>query len=92
MLIPPVHDTIGYSRIYDLHTLVGDEYTITKPTNIVSKYFPSPNLNLLTNMTYYLETETNTFNLSIQNINYTFLLSDNKTKQIILPILLLSTT
>ena len=88
-LVPPVYDTISYSRVYDLHTLVGKEFSVTtKPINIVSKYFPTAHINLLANCTYFIKTETNTLELIIGNIRYNFLLGDSKTKQIVLPILI----
>ena len=88
ILLPSVYDLGGFSRVYDLHELVGKEFTFTKPVNIISHYFPSPSIQTTANVTYSIDPLANTILLKINNIDYTYQLADSVTKQIVIPILL----
>lgn len=86
--LPSIYDLGGFSRVYDLHSMVAKEFPITKPQNIVSHYFPAPFIQTTTNVTYQVDALSNTINLKIANIDYSFQLESELTKQIIIPILL----
>lgn len=86
--IPSVYDLGSFSKVYDLYAIISKEYKITSPTNIVTKYFPSNNIQTVANITYYIDASTNTINLKINNIDYSFPITTQTTKQIVYPILL----
>lgn len=88
ILIPSVYDLGSFTRVYDLFTLVGKEYSITSPTNIVSNYFPSPTIQTVSNITYKIDASSNIITLYINNVTYTYPLAGAQTMQIVLPILL----
>jgi len=89
-LLPTVYDLGSYTNLYDLHTIVGKEYSSTKSTNIITNYFATPSTNFSTNATYSISPETNIITIRINNTSYTFPISASTTPQIVLPILLLS--
>lgn len=88
LLLPSIYDLGSFSRVYDLYEIVGKEFKITQPQNIVSHYFPAPSLQTTTNITYQVNASSNSINLKIANIDYSFQLESEATKQIIIPILL----
>lgn len=86
--LPSVYDISSFVRVYDLFAIVGREFAFTQPQNIVSKYFPSPNLQIQANVTYSVDTTTNNINMKINNINYTLSLDSLNTEKIVIPIIL----
>ncbi len=86
--LPSVYDLGGFSKVYDLYELVGSEFSFSSPRSIVTQYYPSPNLQVLTNVTYSVNASTNKILLKVNNIDYTFSLEDPLTKPIVIPILL----
>jgi hypothetical protein len=92
-LLPSVYDIGSYSKVFDLHEIVARESefsSLTQQQNIVGYYYPSPNLQILTNISYIVDATTNSINLKINNVDYTFQLEDPQTKKIVIPILLSS--
>lgn len=90
-MIPSVYDIGSFSRVYDLFELVGNEQnfrSITKPTNIVTRYYPAPNIQTVANVTYQVDSTSNTIKLKVNNIDYTYPLEAVTSKQVIYPILL----
>lgn len=89
-MIPSIYDIGSYSRFYNLNVIAAKGYTITSPTNIITSYFPSPNIQATTNLTYYIDPSTNEIKLNVNNILHNFSLASNITPQIVYPLLLLS--
>ena len=89
ILLPNVYHLSTFSNVYDLFTVVGSEFKITKPTNIVSTYFISQTFFATTNITFRIIPETNLFDLTIGTQSYSFSLSDKDTFEKVAPILLL---
>lgn len=89
-MIPSVYDVGSYSRFYNLNAIAAKGYTITTPTNIITSYFPSPNIQVSTNLTYYIDPSSNEIKLNVNNIPYKLPLASSTTTQIVYPLLLLA--
>lgn len=84
-MLPSIYDLGKFSRVFDYNEIVSREFKITKPTNIITQYYASPNVQILSNATYKIEASTSTFIIKLNNIEYTFPLTERST---ILPLLL----
>ncbi len=81
--LPSVYELSKFSKVVDITAIVAKEFITSR--SIVTQYYPSANVQIVGNVAYSIDALTNTIKFKLNNIEYSYPLTD---RSVILPILL----